>query len=143
MKLTCEGLTLIKEFEFCKLRAYQDIRGLWTIGYGRTHGVKPEMTCTQEQADQWLMDDVEAMGKLLAEFVPSTLNDNQFSACLCLVYNIGIGNFRKSQLAADVNNGFMKSAADRFLDWDHCDGKVIPGLYRRRSAERALFLKAS
>ena len=52
MKISDEGIQLIKKFEGCKLEAYQDAVGIWTIAYGRIKEVKEGDTCSQEQADK-------------------------------------------------------------------------------------------
>jgi len=54
------GLELTKEFEGCKLVSYLDSGGVWTIGYGHTNGIKRYMECTQDQADEWLLSDIQS-----------------------------------------------------------------------------------
>lgn len=39
MQTSEKGIALIKEFEGCKLTAYRDSVGVWTIGYGWTQPV--------------------------------------------------------------------------------------------------------
>ena len=53
MKISLEGLSLIKKFEGCKLIAYKCSAGVWTIGYGHTTGVKEGDVCTQEEAENY------------------------------------------------------------------------------------------
>lgn len=144
MKLNKEGLDLIKEFEGCKLHAYQDIVGVWTIGYGATgKGVAPGMTWTQEQADSRLNEDLARFTHGVEDLVEVDLNDNQFSALVSFAYNLGIGNLAKSGLLNKLNKENYVGASQSFPLWNKAGGKVVAGLTRRRMAEQALFLKAA
>ena len=141
MKFNSNGIKLIKDFEGCSLNSYQDLKGLWTIGYGTTgRNIKDGMTWTQEQAEQELEKATECISELVSKFITTELTDNQFSALVCFAYNVGINALSKSNLLKLVNSKHMSLAADEFLKWDKCDGKEIPGLLRRRLAERVLFL---
>lgn len=137
------ALTLIKGFEGCRLKAYRDIVGVWTIGWGETLGVKPGMVWTQEQADAQLERRVTAfMAKVLAACPQLHLEPPQrLAACTSLAYNIGIGGFTASSVCRLTKRGEYARAADSFLLWNKAGGRVIAGLARRRRAERALFLK--
>ena len=144
MKFNDAGLQIIKTFEGCRLQAYQDIRGIWTIGFGCVDpSIYPGLVISQAQADEMLMERLED------EFIPGvtglvkvSLNDNQFSALVSLAYNIGLANLKSSGLLKLVNLGDFKDAADRFLSWDKAGGQQIDGLLRRREAERTLFLSS-
>ena len=131
----------IARWEGCKLTAYQDVVGIWTIGYGRTTNVHPGDTCTQEQADSWLAEEVETFRRGVRGAVLVPLNDNQLAACTSLAYNIGLAAFRGSTLLRKLNDGDYQGAADQFLVWNKAGGRVVQGLVNRRSAERDLFLK--
>ena len=70
------------------------------------------------------------------------INDNELDALTSLVYNIGIGAFKKSTLLSLLNQGADRHlVADQFLRWNKAGGKVLPGLVKRRLAEHNLFLK--
>ena len=140
------GVALIRAHEGCKLDAYQDQRGIWTIGWGHTIGVKPGDSISQETADGLLQDDIEqrAEGPVDALTRDRPTTQHQFDAMCSLCYNIGTGNFKEStvlklHLAADY-----ASAADAFMWWDktHVDGELVEveGLKERRQAERTLYL---
>lgn len=133
-------VTLVASFEGLELRAYQDQRGIWTIGYGHTAGVKEGDTCTQEQANAWLSEDLETADVAVNKAVTVPLTQNQFDALVSLCFNIGSGNFATSTLVKVLNASNMQAAADQFLVWDHTNGQVNQGLTRRRIAERKLFL---
>lgn len=130
----------IAKWEGCRLTAYQDIVGVWTIGYGRTTNVRPGDTCTQEQADAWLQEEVAEFQRQVKGALQVNLTDNQLAACTSLAYNIGIGAFRGSTVARRINEMAMQSAADAFLMWNRAGGQVVQGLVNRRKAERDLFL---
>lgn len=138
------GLTVLKHYEGCRLKAYQDSVGVWTIGYGDTENVLPGMTITQEEAE----DRLER--RLDRDFEPGVraaitagMRQEQFDAMVCLAYNIGVSAFAKSTLVKLFNAGDIQLAADQFLRWDKAGGKSLKGLRRRRAAERALFLGAN
>ena len=143
MKVNDAGLALIKNFEGCKLKAYQDQGGVWTIGYGWAQNVKPTDVWTQEQAEKKFVDAVS----IFSNSVYSKLGDNslttpnQFSAMVSLAYNIGIGNFSKSSVLRFHKEGNYAKAADSFLLWNKVKGEINKGLTRRRTAERALYLE--
>src|ERR1700729_2804063 len=91
------GLNIIKSFEGCKLQAYQDQKGIWSIGYGCSHHVTPEMCISQDEADARLKEDVEETANVVRNYIlPHQINDNQFSACVSLAFNIGTGEFKTS-----------------------------------------------
>lgn len=134
------GIDLIKSFEQCRLTSYEDGAGIWTLGWGHTRGITANMTCTQAQADQWFLEDIQETQKILSGLVPSTITANQFSACVSLAYNIGTGHFASSTLLKKLRGHDIAGAADQFLVWDKVAGAHSPGLQRRRQAERQLFI---
>lgn len=134
------GVALIKEFEGCALRSYQDSGGVWTVGFGHTSKVGPATTCTADLALQWLKEDLEISESLISHYVSVPLSDNQFSALVSLIFNIGLVDFRDSTLLKMVNLGAWEKAADEFARWDKVDGIPNSGILRRRIAERDLFI---
>jgi lysozyme len=139
-------IDLVKSFEGCKLQAYQDQKGIWTIGYGATGGlIGPSTVWTQDQAENDLIMRLNACGSQVRAAVGLRVSQNQFDALVSLIYNVGANAVRGSKLIGDINGGLMAQAANEFLSFDHitlAGVKVVdPGLLRRREAERALFLK--
>ncbi|WP_368641785.1 lysozyme [Castellaniella ginsengisoli] len=134
-----DGMALIKHYEGCRLMAYRDAVGIWTIGYGDTQNVQPGLTITQAEADQRLLS------RLAAEFVPEVLaaagapSQCQLDAMVSLAYNIGTGAFARSTLVRLFRGGDTAGAAAQFTRWDKAGGVSLRGLRRRRVAERALF----
>jgi len=139
------GLNLIKSFEGCRLAAYQDVAGIWTIGYGHIRGVREGMTITEQQATQYLQEDLadtETAVDWMTSAAPTT--NNQYAAMVSLCFNIGSGNFKTSSVLRFHLARDYASAADAFLLWDksHVDGQLVEvqGLLNRRRAERRLYL---
>lgn len=142
MKISDRGLALIKEFEGCELTAYVCPAGVLTVGYGSTGPhVKAGMTLTEEEAEALLRKDLERFEKCVngATFNYG-LTQGQFDACVSLAFNIGCVNFRNSTVLRKLASGDDDEAADAFRMWNKGGGKVLPGLVRRREAERELFL---
>jgi lysozyme len=130
---------LIKGFESCRLTAYWDAIGQrWTIGWGHTgKDVYDGLVWTQEQADEALEHDILGTAALLAIYSPGLTGTN-LEALTDFVFNIGIGNYRTSTLCRLVNAGNWAAVKPELLKWDHDNGVVIDGLYRRREAEAQL-----
>lgn len=127
------GLQLIESFEGLRLTSYQDSVGVWTIGYGHTLGVKTGQTITQQQAQAFLQQDL-GVAEAAVNKLNLALNGNQFAALVSFTFNLGGGNLNNL-----LKNG-LAAVPDRILLFDHAGGKVLPGLTRRRQAERALYL---
>jgi lysozyme len=143
MNLGAKGRALIQSFEDCKLYAYQDQRGIWTIGWGHTRGVVPYQTCTAADADGWFTQDTQAACNAVTRTVDVALSQNQFDALVSFTFNVGMGSEAHSTLVKVLNQGHYDQAADQFLVWNHVNGIPNAGLTRRREAERALFLDTS
>lgn len=139
MTYSSDGLHLTEHFEGCRLSAYQDDGGVWTIGYGHTYKVIPGMTCTQAQAESWLMEDVARAANAVNIMVKVKLSQPEFDALTDFVFNVGIGNFRDSTCLRVLNQGNYWLAADEFLKWHFVHGKPIAGLLLRRKAEQQEF----
>ena len=145
MQTSDKGIALIKQFEGCKLTAYQDSVGVWTIGYGWTHPVdgKPiraGMTIKQETAERLLKTGLVSYESDVSRLVKVGLTQGQFDALVSFTYNLGARSLSTSTLLRKLNAGDYAGAADEFLRWNKAGGKVMNGLTRRREAERALFL---
>ena len=134
------GIDLTRQFEGVKLQAYRDEAGVWTIGYGHTLNVCEGMTCTPEQADAWLLKDIHWACNVVNSQVKVPLTQNQFDALVDFVFNCGADAFCRSTLLRMLNQGDYSEAANQFERWAFAGGKQLPGLLRRRKAERAKFL---
>lgn len=135
-----DGLALTEQFEGCRLTAYQDQVGVWTIGYGHTgKDVVAGLTITQDQANALLASDIAAAAAFVNQAVAVALNQNEFDALVDFVFNLGRAAFAGSTLLKLLNAGNFASAAPQFALWDHAGGQVVAGLLRRRLAETAMF----
>ncbi|MGV4167867.1 lysozyme [Citrobacter freundii] len=145
MQTSDKGIALIKEFEGCKLTAYLDSVGVWTIGYGWAQPVdgKPiraGMAIKQETAERLLKTGLVSYESDVSRLVKVGLTQGQFDALVSFTYNLGARSLSTSTLLRKLNAGDYAGAADEFLRWNKAGGKVLNGLSRRREAERALFL---
>ena len=138
-----KAIDLARQFEGCELDAYPDPAYGWkvaTIGYGATGPAIVEGThWTQEQADADLLYRMKGIGAHVDTLVTVPISDEQKAALCDLAYNIGLGAFERSTLLACVNVNHMQGAADQFMVWTKSNGVELPGLVKRRDAERALF----
>ena len=139
MKLGERGTEILKYFEGCKLTAYQDSVGVWTIGYGHTKGVYDGMTITQDEAEQMLLTELEEYEGYIESMVTVPLTQNQFDALVVWIYNLGPTNFRNSTLLKELNAGNYNAAGQEITRWNKAGGKVLAGLVKRREAEAELF----
>ncbi len=130
------GIDLLKNYEGFRANAYLDMVGQPTLGYGFTKGVELGDTITTVEADARLRDELAVFERGLG--LDGT--ENQLSAMTCLAYNIGLGAFKGSTVCRLHIKGDFDGAADAFRMWDRAGGQVVPGLVRRREAERALYL---
>ena len=142
-KTSQKGIDLIKSFEGCRLTAYQDSVGVWTIGYGHTSGVYQGMTITEEQAEEFLRSDLGTSESAVNRLVTYGINQNQFDALVSFTFNLGSGNLAKSDLLKKLNQGDITGAANEFDKWVHAGGQVLEGLVKRRAAEKELFLNGN
>jgi lysozyme len=142
MTASVKAFDLIRRFEGLRLEAYQDVVGVWTVGFGTTRGVEPGMVITKEQAEAMLRTEVARIEQMIDGMITAPVTRGQFDACVSFAYNLGCGNLMKSTVLKKVN-ARDPSAAAEFLRWDRAGGKVLAGLTRRRQAERELFIEVA
>jgi len=139
MKISLEGLALIKKFEGCRLEAYYCSGGVLTIGYGHTGGVKESDTITQEEAEKLLRADVFKFEEYVEDNVMVELDQSQFDALVAWTFNLGPGNLRESTMLKKLNDADYASVPSEMKRWNKAGGKTLDGLIRRRNAEALLF----
>ena len=132
MKISEEGIELLKKFEGCKLEAYQDSVGVWTIGYGHTKGVYKGMTISQDDAEEMLEEEMEEYEGYIEEYVEVPLSQNEFDALVCWVYNLGPTNLRNSTLLMVLNQSKFDEVPEQIKRWNKAGGEVLKGLVSRR-----------
>ena len=144
MRMSADGLALVKEFEGLRLKAYKCPAAVWTIGYGHTSAagvpnVTPDMVITKENAEQILKEDMEQYEAGVRKHVKVGLTQGQFDALVDFAYNAGVGALAKSTLLKKVNAGKFEEVPAEFMKWTKGGGKELPGLVRRRRAEVKLW----
>ena len=147
MKISENGLNLIKEFEGLSLKPYLDVVKIPTIGWGNTYYPNGKKVTLSDKP----ISEIEAtemisyiaqkdFGDKILQLVKVPLNQNQFDALISICYNIGMGNFSKSTLLKKINQGDFKGASLEFERWNRSGGVVLAGLVKRRLKEKALFI---
>ena len=132
---------LIKLSEGCRLTPYRCPAGVLTVGYGHTgHDVLEGQPITQGQADTLLLLDVKEATEALNKLVTVTLTAGQAGACVDFIFNLGRGAFGGSTLCKLINKSRFEDASKEFARWVYGGGQALPGLVKRREAERELFL---
>lgn len=146
MKLSENGINMLKEFEGFKSIPYLDSANVPTIGYGSTfYANNQPVTMTdapisEEQAHRLMIKVLARFELAVNDAVKVPINQNQFDALVLLTYNIGIGAFNGSTLLKELNKGNYSAAAGQFKWWRMAGGKVLKGLVTRRAKEKTLFL---
>lgn len=152
MGVSAKALNLIKSFEGEKLVAYPDGNNVWTIGFGSTYNhdagrkVKKGDIIDKATALRWLRLDAGKFAEGVKKLVKVPINQNQLDSLTSFTYNLGLGALQTSTLLRKLNAGKPKEeVAAEFLKWDKDQNSAgilvqIPGLTRRREAEKELFL---
>ena len=167
MKLSEAGATLMHQYEGYRTKPYLCPAHIWTIGYGhvlyqdqirlpvvRVEGkdttmirkempLKPEdnRVWTKEEIEKLFADDVASFERGVLRLAPVVLDrQGAFDACVSFSFNAGLGNFQRSTIRMKTNRREWDAAAEAFMQWTRGGGKELPGLVKRRKAEKALFL---
>ena len=140
MKISNNGLDLIKHFEGLVLKAYKCPAGVWTIGYGHTKDVQPGDEWSESNADHMLEVEMEEYEGYIHDSVTAPINQDQFDALVSWVYNLGGGNLNASTMLKVLNAGQYEEVPAQMMRWNKAGGKVLEGLTRRRQAEANLFM---
>ena len=148
MRLSDRGIDLIKEFEGLALEAYQDIVGVWTIGYGHTSDagapvVTEGLMITRQEAEEILRKDLEhyeaGVRRMLQPAIEGGwVTQGLFDAMVSLAYNCGVRAISGSTAVARINGREIGEGIDAIAWWNKAGGQLIAGLVRRRAAEQAL-----
>jgi len=144
MKASENAYALIKKYEGLRLKSYQDTGGKWTVGWGHTHNACPGKTITLREAEmffKWDIDDTKTHLDDVIKKYNLSFNQNQYDALISFIFNIGIGQFKRSTLLKlireDVNH---PDIIRQFKRWKYDAGVVQPGLVKRRAIESALYV---
>lgn len=139
MQISKAGINLIAQFEGLRLKAYKDVVGIPTIGYGHIKGVKMGDVITKEQALDMLHEEVNEYSDAVDKYVKVPLTQQQFDVLVSFTYNMGIDAFKDSTLLRYLNMGMYEDAARQILRWIWAGGRQIDGLVNRRNIEYKLF----
>lgn len=139
MKISQEGIALIKKFEGCELNAYQCSANVWTIGYGHTKEVAENNECSMEEAEEILVADLEEFEEWVEKLVTVEMAQNEFDALVAFTFNLGPTNLRTSTLLERLNDRKFEDVPSEMKRWNRAGGVVVDGLVRRREAEALLF----
>lgn len=140
-------INMIKMFEGFRAKPYKCPAGVPTIGYGSTfysNGKKvtlKDKLITEQDATNLLTTVVTNFSSEVSKLLKIQVTQNQFDALVDFAYNVGIGNLKSSTLLKKVNAKNFSGAALEFIKWNKAYGKVLPGLTKRRTAEKDLFIK--
>lgn len=135
MHITQDGIELIKRFEGVRLEAYRDPKGIPTIGYGHTKGVMIGQKITLDQAESYLKQDIAwAEAKVNDYNYKYHWMQYEFDALVSFAYNIG-----SITALTKFGTRSRKEIAEKMLQYNKCNGKVLQGLKRRREAEYNMF----
>jgi lysozyme len=166
VKLSHAGAELMHKYEGCRNRPYLCPAHIWTIGYGhvlyqqqiRLPMVKKEGESVQirkeyplaegdnrvwskEEINALFATDVASFERGVLRLVPGVSGrQGAFDALVSFAFNAGLGNLQRSQIRIKANRGEWEAAAESLMDWTKGGGRVLPGLVKRREAEKALFL---
>jgi lysozyme len=141
MNFSLKGLEVLKDFEDLRLVAYDDGGGVWTLGYGHTEGVKPGDSCSEEQAEEWLRQDLEPAEREVNGSVKVPLTQSMYDALVIFVFNVGVKAFRDSQLLSLLNQKEYFKVPEQLCRWRYDGGKPVRGLMIRRLREALLFMQ--
>lgn len=139
MKTSQRGINLIKQFEGVRLTAYKCPAGVYTIGYGHTRGVTRGMKITEEEASAFLTADLLNSERAVERYNSVYhWNQNEFDALVSFTFNCGATNLRSLLRNGQRNRSQIAATLPLYRK---AGGKVLKGLERRRTAEKALFLE--
>lgn len=144
MRISDVGIELIRRFEGLELESYQDIAGVWTIGYGHTETAGPDQKINEREAEELLRRDLGPRERAVEQLAGVALNQNEFDALVSFVFNVGANAFKTSTARKRLNRNDRMGAAEALTWWNKATiGGVlreVKGLTRRRVSESALFL---
>ncbi len=132
------AVPLVQYYEGTVFSTYRDPVGIITACTGHTGPeLKMGQTYTREQCEEMLYKDLAKHASALS-CVRAPLTDGQRAAFLSFAFNVGDDAFCRSTLVRKANSGDINGACAELSRWTYASGKLLPGLVRRRAAERQL-----
>ena len=133
------ALPLVAQYEGLRTKAYLDPIGIKTVCYGETQS-DIDRSYTKEECEKMLTIRLGYFATRVDGLVIPEISPQEMAAYSSLAYNVGLAAFEKSTILRLLNNGNRKGACNELLRWNKAGSKVLPGLVKRREAERALCL---
>lgn len=135
MRISEKALNKLKEFEGFSNTAYRCPAGVWTCGFGHTKGITATTKCTSQEAEKWLLEDLQEFEKYVST-IQEADTQGRFDALVDFSFNLGIDNLRNSTLLTKIRAKAPTSEIQReFKRWVYAGKKVLPGLVKRREWE--------
>ena len=149
-QISPEGIAFLKEKEGFRSDAYYDVAGVLTIGYGHSiyapsieeYPIHEGQHITEEEGEKILRADLKPTEAAVNSAVTRDITQKQYDALVSFTFNLGAGTFKSSDVLELTNKGNYQAAADAILQYSHAGGEFIPGLYKRREEERAMYLSS-
>lgn len=149
-RMSDQGIALLKRFEGLRLRRYQDVAGVWTIGYGHAYGPGEQVPdeITEAEAERLLREDIAWAETIIKDQVRVPLTTNQRDALTSWAFNVGPAAVRRSDLVKRLNRGEYEAVPYELSRWNkasrvNAEGKKeyfeVGGLTRRRRIEGELW----
>lgn len=139
LSTSAQGIAYLHRKEGWRADAYLCPAGVWTIGWGRTRGVRPGMRATRESEEiEFRRDLAEFENAVNRWHTQYRFTQNEFDALVSFAYNCGIGNLNRL-----TQHGRRTKAqiADAILLYDKANDKPLHSLTIRRREEREMFLR--
>ncbi len=166
MRLSKAGADLMHKYEGYRNKPYLCPAHIWTIGYGhvlyqeqikllvvrkegytgllrKEYPLKAEdnRVWSKEEINKLFAEDVSLFERGVLRLVPSSAgSQGRFDALVSFAFNAGLGNLQRSSIRMKANRGDHAGAAESFMVWVKGGGKVLPGLVKRRTDEKLLYL---
>ena len=147
MRVSSNGLRLIKHHEGVRPKPYKDCIGLWTVGVGHLIGNGKSLpdawnrVFTLEEIDALLIRDLNRFERGVNLQLPVSLKQCEFDSLVSFAFNLGLGTLQRSTLRQKILRGDKKGAAEHILRYNRAGGKIVKGLVNRRNDEHQLFLR--
>lgn len=135
------AVACVSGFEGLRQSAYADPVGIPTICFGETKGVQLGQRRTMDECKGMLADSLEIANRGVDACIKAPLPDYRRAALVSFTYNVGQGNLCSSTLARKINAGDVAGGCNELSRWTRARGIELPGLVKRRAAEREMCLK--
>ena len=133
-------LPLTAQYEGLKTRAYLDPIGIPTICFGETENVSIGDIKTVEECNTMLTARLGYFAFQVDNMVTVEISPEEHAALSSFSYNVGLTAFKNSTLLRKLNDGMHIAACNELPRWNKAGGRVLPGLVKRREAEKKLCL---